>query len=112
MNIGRPRPMEIVLPSASNRPTVKSSRLVDDHVVGGAHQVGLHLVGDGDDRVADDLGGERVHPILVAHRVQCRSYSLSVILAVESITLAPRVRPLAEDLLLPVDRGRKDHRSR
>ena len=31
-------------------------RLVDDHVVGGAHQVGLHLVGDGDDAVAHDLG--------------------------------------------------------
>ena len=35
-------------------------RLVDDHVVGGAHEVGLHLLGHGDDAVAHDLGEDRV----------------------------------------------------
>ena len=35
-------------------------RLVDDHVVGGAHQVGLHLLGRGDETVAHDFGGHRI----------------------------------------------------
>ena len=35
-------------------------RLVDDHVVGGAHQVGLHLLGRGDETVAHDLGGHGI----------------------------------------------------
>src|SRR3954453_16717800 len=36
-------------------------RLVDDHVVGRAHKVSLHLVGDGDHRVSDDLRGDGVN---------------------------------------------------
>ncbi len=35
-------------------------RLVDDEVVGGPHQVGLHLLGDGEEAVADDLDGDGV----------------------------------------------------
>src|SRR5262249_30347305 len=40
-------------------------RLVDDHVVGGAHQVGLHLLGHGDDAVAHDLGDDRIDLVSV-----------------------------------------------
>ncbi len=35
-------------------------RLVDDHVVGGAHQVRLHLFGDADERVAHDFSDDRI----------------------------------------------------
>ncbi len=35
-------------------------RFVYDHVVGGAHQVGLHLLGSGDETVAHDLGRHRI----------------------------------------------------
>ena len=35
-------------------------RLVDNHVVSGAHQIGFHLIGDRDDRVADHLRGEGI----------------------------------------------------
>ena len=35
-------------------------RLVDDHVVGGAHEVGLHFLGHGDDAVAHDLDDHRI----------------------------------------------------
>jgi hypothetical protein len=35
-------------------------RLIDDHVVGGAHQVRLHLFGDADERIAHDFGDDRI----------------------------------------------------
>ena len=35
-------------------------RLVDDDVVGGAHEVGLHFLGHRDDAVAHDLGDDRI----------------------------------------------------
>src|SRR5262249_14965728 len=35
-------------------------RLVDDHVVGGAHEVGLHFLGHGEHAVAHDLGNHRI----------------------------------------------------
>ena len=35
-------------------------RLVDDHVVGGAHEVGLHFLGHGEDAVAHDLDDDRI----------------------------------------------------
>ncbi len=41
------------------QPDGEVERLVDDHVVGGAHQVGLHLLGRGDETVAHDFGGHR-----------------------------------------------------
>src|SRR6266700_6254172 len=59
MNIGSPMPIEIVSPSGVNSPVVKSS-LVDDDVVGGAHEVGLHFLGHRDDAVAHDLGHHRI----------------------------------------------------
>ena len=37
-------------------------RLVDDDVVGGAHEVGLHFLGHRDDAVAHDLGDDRIDP--------------------------------------------------
>ena len=55
--------MEIVLPSASNKADGKILRLVDDHVVGGAHEIGLHLIRDRHDRAADHLRGECVNPV-------------------------------------------------
>ena len=42
------------------QPDGEIERLVDDHVVGGAHQVGLHLLGRGDETVAHDFGGDRI----------------------------------------------------
>src|SRR6266540_628522 len=41
----------------------KIERLVDDHVVGGAHQIRLHLLGCGDETIAHDFGRNRVGPI-------------------------------------------------
>src|SRR5262249_31848283 len=41
-------------------------RLVDDDVVGRAHEIGLHLLGHGDDAVAHDLGGDRIDLLLLA----------------------------------------------
>src|SRR5262249_33645329 len=38
-------------------------RLVDDHVIGGAHQIRFHLLGRGDETVAHDFGGHRVGPV-------------------------------------------------
>src|SRR5499427_5043831 len=35
-------------------------RLVNDDVVSGAHEVGLHFLGHRDDAVAHDLGGDRI----------------------------------------------------
>ena len=35
-------------------------RFVDDRIVGGPHEVRFHLIGDRDQRVADDLGGDRI----------------------------------------------------
>src|SRR6266511_665406 len=35
--------------------------LVNDRTVGGAHEVRLHLAGDGDDGVPDDFRGERIY---------------------------------------------------
>ncbi len=35
-------------------------RLVDDHVVGGAHQVRFHLFGDANERVAHDFSDDRI----------------------------------------------------
>ncbi len=37
------------------QPDGEIQRLVDDHVVGGAHQIGLHLFRDGHHAVADDF---------------------------------------------------------
>ena len=42
------------------QPDGEVERLVDDHVVGGAHQVGLHLLGRGDETVAHDFGDHRI----------------------------------------------------
>ena len=42
------------------QPGGEIERLVDDHVVGGAHEVGLHFLGHGDDAVAHDLGHDRI----------------------------------------------------
>ena len=44
------------------QPDGEVERLVDDHVVGGAHEVGLHLLGHRHDPVAHQLGGHRVVP--------------------------------------------------
>ena len=49
-------------------PDGEVERLVDDHVVGGAHQVGLHLLGDGDEAVAHDFGGDRVGAMAARRR--------------------------------------------
>ena len=49
MNIGRPSPIDTVSPSRVEQPDGEIERLVDDHVVGGAHQIGLHLLGRGDE---------------------------------------------------------------
>jgi hypothetical protein len=38
-------------------------RLVDDHVVGGAHQIGLHLFGCGDETIAHDFRRHRIRPV-------------------------------------------------
>ena len=42
------------------QPGGEVERLVDDHVVGGAHEVGLHFLGHRDDAVAHDLGHHRI----------------------------------------------------
>ena len=39
---------------------------VDDHVVGGAHEIGLHLVGDRHHRAADHFDGKSIHRGLAA----------------------------------------------
>ena len=39
-------------------------RLIDDDVVGGAHEVGLHFLGHRDDAVAHDLGDDRIEPTI------------------------------------------------
>ena len=56
MNIGRPRPIDTVSPSAVEQADGEVERLVDDHVVGGAHEIGLHLFGHREHAVAHDLG--------------------------------------------------------
>ena len=55
--------MEIVLPSAIEQPDGEILGLVDDHVVGGAHQIGLHLIGDRHHGAANHLRGKRVHRV-------------------------------------------------
>src|SRR5262249_1740061 len=42
------------------QPCREVERLVDDHVIGGAHEVRLHFLGHGDDAVAHDLGDNRI----------------------------------------------------
>ena len=49
------------------QPDGEVERLVHDHVVGGAGEVGLHLLGDGDDAVPHQLGDHRIGGT-VAHR--------------------------------------------
>ena len=44
------------------QPGGEVERLVDDHVVGGAHEVGFHFLGHRDDAVAHDLGDHRIEP--------------------------------------------------
>ena len=60
MKLGRPRPIETVSPVRREQADGEVERLVDDHVVGGAHEVGLHLLGHRDDAVAHDLGQDRI----------------------------------------------------
>ena len=60
MNIGRPSPIDTVLPLRVEQADGEVERLVDDHVVGRAHQVGLHLLGHGDEAVAHDFGDDRI----------------------------------------------------
>jgi hypothetical protein len=60
MNIGSPMPIETVSPVAGEQAGGEIERLVDDDVVGGAHEVGLHLLGHRDDAVAHDLGDDRI----------------------------------------------------
>ena len=60
MNIGRPMPIEMVSPSRGEQPGGEIERLVDDDVVGRAHEVRLHFLRHGDDAVADDLGDDRI----------------------------------------------------
>ena len=55
MNIGRPMPMEMVSPSWREQAGGEVERLVDDDVVGGAHEVGFHFLGHRNDAVAHDL---------------------------------------------------------
>ena len=42
------------------QPDGEVERLVDDHVVGRAHEVDLHLLGHGDEAVAHDFGDDRI----------------------------------------------------
>ena len=42
------------------QPGGEIQRLIDDDVVGGAHEVGLHFLGHRDDAVAHDLGDDRI----------------------------------------------------
>ena len=39
---------------------------IDNHVVGGAHEIGLHLIGDRHYRAADHLDGKGIHRGLAA----------------------------------------------
>ena len=55
---------------AIEQPDGKILRLIDDRVIRRAHQIGLHLAGDGDHRAADHLGGERVDPGLAGRGIQ------------------------------------------
>src|ERR1700743_1888117 len=41
-------------------PNREVERFIDDHVVGCPHQIGLHLLGRGDEAVADDLGSDQI----------------------------------------------------
>src|ERR1017187_6104757 len=52
-------------------------RLVDDHVVRGPHQIGLHLLGRGDEAVADDLGDDGGDPVLLLFAAHATSTSIS-----------------------------------
>jgi hypothetical protein len=60
MNIGSPSPIDDRVALRVEQPDREVERLVDDHVVGGAHQVGLHLLGRGDETVAHDFGRHRI----------------------------------------------------
>ena len=76
MNIGSPMPIEIVSPSRREQAGGEVERLVDDDVVGGAHEVGLHFLGHRDDAVAHDLGDHRIG-LACARCAAARSASLS-----------------------------------
>ena len=57
------------------QPDGEVERLVDDHVVGGAHQVGLHLFAHRHDAVADQLGRHRVRRIRRRRHRPARIYA-------------------------------------
>ena len=48
------------LSALGEQPGGEVERLVDDHVVGRAHEVGLHLLGHRDDPIADNFGGDGI----------------------------------------------------
>jgi hypothetical protein len=66
MNIGKPSPIEMVLPVGIEQPDGEILRFVNNHVICGAHEVGFHFIGDRDDRTADHLGGEGIDLGVVA----------------------------------------------
>src|SRR5665811_469437 len=52
-------------------------RLIDNHIVRSPHQIGLHLLGRGDEAVADDLGDDGVDPVLLLFAAHATSTSIS-----------------------------------
>ena len=50
------------------QPDGEVQRLVDDHVVGGAHEIGLHLFGHRQHAIANDFDGDRINRIALLDR--------------------------------------------